>query len=186
MKKGLIFLMFVILLSGCHKHNGQLEQALEMRQKLLSCNGCQFQTIITADYGDKIYTFTMDCTVDKEGGLAFKVAEPETIQGITGKVSKTGGTFTFDGKALAFETIADGYVTPVTAPWLLIQTLRSGYITSVAKDGENLHLMVDDSYENNDVTVDIWLNAEDMPIRGEILWKGKRILTLDVKSFVYL
>ncbi len=186
MKKGIIFVLLVVMLSGCRQNSGQMKQALEIRQKLLNCKGCQFQTVITADYGDKIYEFSLDCTVDEEGTLTFLVKEPETIAGITGTVSQKGGALTFDGKALAFETIADGYVTPVAAPWLLIKTLRSGYITATGNDGDNRRVTVDDSYAENDLTLDIWINSQNVPLRGEILWQGKRILTLDVRSFVYL
>lgn len=186
MRKGILFILLIVMLSGCRQNGGQMKEALEIRQRLLNSKGCQFETVITADYGDKIYTFSLDCTVDKEGTLTFAVKEPETIADITGTISKNGGALTFDGKALAFETIADGHVTPVTAPWLLIKTLRSGYITAAGDDGEQLRLTVDDSYAENDLTMDIWISSKNVPVRGEILWQGKRILTLDVKRFVYL
>jgi len=36
-----------------------------------------------------------------------------TISGITGSLSQNGGKLTFDDKALAFDVMADGLVSPV-------------------------------------------------------------------------
>ena len=50
-------------------------------------------------------------------------------------------------------------------------------------EGELLRLTIDDSYEDDAMTLDIWLSREDRPQRAEILYDGKRILSLDVKNF---
>ena len=46
-----------------------------------------------------------------------------------------------------------------------------------------LRLSIDDSYEEDALHMDIWLNAENVPVRGEILYDDRRILSLDVKNF---
>ena len=33
------------------------------------------------------------------------------------------------------------------------------------------------------LTLDIWLNAENWPIRGEILYDNRRIVTMDIENF---
>ena len=133
-----------------------------------------------------MYQFSMSCKGDKQGNLAFSVTAPESISGITGTVAETGGHFTFDGTALTFATIADGQVTPITAPWLFLKTLRSGYIASCASADGTTYLQIDDSYNDSALHLDIWLDAEDMPVRAEILWEGRRILSIIVKDFLIL
>lgn len=158
---------------------------MSLRSVLLS-KSVEFDTVITADYGDKTYTFEASCTADPQGGLTFTVTQPQTIAGITGSISKNGGKLTFGDQALAFPMLADGQVTPVSAPWILMNTLRSGYLTSCGKEGDGLRLAIDDSYEDDALHLDIWLDGNDLPIRGEILWQGRRILSMEVKNFRFV
>lgn len=185
MKRVLALVCLTVLLSGC-KGDSELDRAMAVREKLLGANGCTFDAEVAADYGSQVYTFSMACQVDENGTLSFTVSAPDSIAGITGDVSASGGRLTFDGSALAFDLLADGQVSPVSAPWLLIHTLRSGYLTSCGADGDNLRLSIDDSYEEDALHLDIWLNSEDQPVRGEILWKERRIVSLEVKNFAYL
>lgn len=180
-----VFFMFFIL-TGCAKTNNELNRAMQLRERILSSNGCKFETVITADYGDSIYTFSMTCQTDQEGDLKFTVTDPKTISGITGTVTQKGGYLTFDDQVLAFEMLADGQITPVSAPWLLIKTLRSGYLSACGADGDDIRISIDDSYADNALHLDIWINDQDVPVRGEILWEGRRVVSLEVRSFSYL
>lgn len=186
MKRLLAVLMLVLMLAGCSEANAEMDRALALRERLLKCNGCTFDAVITADYGDKIYTFSLQCQIDSLGNLAFKVTDPESIEGIEGEISEEGGKLTFADTILAFETMAEGQITPVTAPWLLMHTLRSGYLNICGKDGDGLRIGIDDSYEDDALHLDIWTDANDYPLRGEIIWQGRRILSVDVRNFAFL
>jgi len=175
----------ILLLSGCNSANAPTERALALRNKILDSNGCSFHTAVTADYGEEIHTFSMDCEADKEGNLTFTVTEPNTIAGITGKITAVGGGITFDDKVLAFQSIADDQVTPVVAPWLFIKTLRSGYIRDCADSEDGYEVSIDDSYAEDALRLSIRV-VNDLPVAGEIFWKGRRILTLLVEDFTYL
>ncbi len=156
-------------------------QGMALRSKILQAEECSFSVDITADYGDKLHSFSMDCVGDAQGNVRFTVTAPETLAGITGTVSETGGKLTFDGTALCFPLLADGALSPVSGPWVLLKTLRGGYLTSVAQEEELLHLTINDSYADDALVLDIW--AGEAPVRAEILFDGRRILTLDVKDF---
>lgn len=182
MKKIGALLLFVCLITGCTSVSNEMERGLALRDKLLSC-GCSFSTDITADYGDKVYTFTMDCLADAQGNITFTVTAPETISGITGTIDNAGGKLTFDDTALQFALMADDQVTPVSAPWILVKTLRSGYLTSANTEGDYLRLTIDDSYEEDALHLDIWLSSDDIPVRAEILYDGRKILSLAVTDF---
>ena len=126
----------------------------------------------------------MACRTDGQGDLSFTVQEPLSIAGITGTVSHSSGKLTFADKALAFDLMADGLVSPVSGPWVLMRTLCGGYLTSCAVEGELLRVSIDDSYADDALHLDIWLDGQDVPVRGEIYWQGRRILSLEVKNFV--
>lgn len=179
---GAIFIV-LILLTGCSSGESEINRAMELRAKLLRSD-CSFTAEITADYGDKVYTFVLACSGDARGDLAFEVVEPESISGITGTITGEGGFLTFDDAALQFDLLADDQVTPVSAPWIFLKTLRGGYLTAAGEEADLLRVTIDDSYEDDALQLDIWLNDENIPVQADILYDGLRILSLKVTDFV--
>ena len=180
-----LLLCFSVILFGCKASGNCLDKAVSFRNKMLESNGCSFQTKITADYGENVYKFSLACASDKAGNVTFEVMEPESICGICGKITAQGGAITFDDQVLAFQTLADDELTPVSAPWLLIKTLRSGYIRSCADTDDGFVVTIDDSYEENSLRLVISLE-DDVPDECEIFWKGRRILTVDIEEFAFV
>ena len=185
MKKGLALLTLALCLCGCSAQS-ELDKAMEFRHSLLASQGCSFTAHITADYGDTLQEFTMDCTGDNQGNLEFTVTAPETISGITGTASEAGGALTFDDVALHFNLMAEDTFSPVSGPWIFLKTLRSGYIVSACYEENLLHLSIDDSFEDDALRLDIWLEEGRIPVRAEILHDGMRILTLTIGNFQIL
>lgn len=175
-------MLMLVLLTGCTGKDELLDRAMTLRADLIA-QDVSFDAQITADYGDETYTFSMHCRSMTNGDLTFEVTKPESIAGITGTVSTTGGKLTFDDAALAFELMADGQLSPVSAPWVLMKTLRSGYLTSVTEEEESLRVSIDDSYEEDPLHLDIWLGDNDLPKTAEIYWQGRRLLSVNVSNF---
>lgn len=184
MKKLAGVLCLAVLLSGCGSENRELDKGMELRSKVLAAEKVCFDAEITADYGDKVHTFSMACQGDPQGNLSFSVSEPETISGITGRIDQKGGALTFDDTALFFDLMAEGQISPVSGPWIFLKTLRSGYLTSACTEADKTRLTIDDSFDEDALTLDIWLDGEDLPQRVEILHKGRKILSLKVTNFV--
>ena len=185
MKRLLGLLLVMVLLCGCASEDAQMERAIALRGKLQQ-NAVSFDVQIVADYGDKTYTFSMKCQSDAMGNLKFEVTQPQTIAGITGTVAKGTGKLTFDDKVLAFDILADGLISPVSGPWVMMETLRSGYLTSSTQEGEELRLSIDDSYAEKALHLDIWLDREDRPKYCDVYWNGRRLLSMSVSSFAFL
>jgi hypothetical protein len=179
------FVLFCVLLPGCDGSSDPIAPAMELRSRLVSSAGCSFDVWITADYGEALYTFEMQCQSDDAGNVAFTVTAPETIAGITGTVSQQGGKLTFDHTALAFELLADGGFSPVSAPWVLVHTLRSGYITSCAESENGTLVSIGDSYEDDALNLSVWLGLDGLPTGAEVFWQGRRVLSLSVKNFSF-
>lgn len=183
-RPGVFLLLLVFLLTGCSGKKDEIERGMELRARLLRAEKCTFDASVTADYGTAVYEFAMACETDERGDFLFSVTEPETISGITGKITREGGRLTFTDAALQFDLMAEGQVTPVAAPWILLKTLREGYLTAAGMEEELLRLTIDDSYEKDALQLDVWLDEENQPVRGEILYDGRRILTISVTNFV--
>jgi len=173
----------VLVLTGCAASDrGEMNRVLALRGKLLKAAAWGFQAEMTADFGEKTVSFSMNCTADDKGNVAFTVAAPETISGITGEISAQGGKLTFDGTALDFGLLADGRLSPVSGSWVLTQALRGGSITGVGERDGRLVLNVNDSYADDALTLDVTLDGNDLPAQAEIFCQGKRILSMTLKN----
>ena len=175
-------LLLLFTLSGCSGENPELKRAMDLRAKLLA-SSVSFDTEITADYGNEVHIFSVYCEGDSQGNLGFRVTAPETIADITGRIDSKEGKLTYRDTVLAFPLLAEGQISPVSSPWVFYNTLRGGYLTSAGMEDDLLRLTIDDSYEEDALTVDIWLDEADNPVRAEILFDGRRILTLSIKNF---
>lgn len=183
MKRLAAFLIALVMLTGCTGKRDELDRAMALRAKLLACESCSFDASITADYGDEVHTFAMSCTGDNQGNVTFAVSQPESISGITGNIAAGEGKLTFDDVALSFPLLADGQISPVSGPWVFLKTLMGGYLTACGQEEELLRLTIDDSYEEDALQLEIWLNGEDLPVQAEIIYDGRRILTMEVANF---
>lgn len=183
MKRVLLLLLCIMLLTGCDSGQTVLDAGHQLRNDILAAEGCSFVSVITADYGDELYEFSMQCEFDKDGALSFTILTPESVSGITGSIDSNEGALTFDDHVLAFNMLADGQITPVSAPWVMMRTLRGGYISAFSKEKDSYFLQFDDSYNQSPMTVDLWINDSGDILRGEFLWNGRRILSVQVLDF---
>ncbi len=186
MKRVLLLILCLVFLCGCSSGQAALDAGHRLRSNILNADGCSFTAGITADYGDEIYKFDLKCEFDKNGALLFTVLKPDSISGITGKIDEQEGALTFDDQVLAFKMLADGQITPVSAPWVLMKAVRGGYISACAKEKNGYYLQLDDSYEQDALTVDLWIDQSEAITRGEFLWDGRRILSVEVSDFKLL
>lgn len=174
--------LMLIFLMGCSGSDPAMDAALRLRTQCLGAQSISFEAEIRADYIDRVECFDLRCTFDQEGTMSFSVEEPEEIAGISGTVTGTEGTVGFDGTVLGFPLMADGRLSPLSAPWVLMKALREGAIVCAGQEGELLHLTVDDSYADNALTVDIWLEDGEI-CEAEIAWEGRRCVTMTVDDF---
>lgn len=175
-----------MLLCGCRAENSDLDAALALRKELSSGEGCIFLAEVIADYGDSVYTFELDCRSNQDGSLSFRVVSPDTISGISGKLSATGGQISFDDKVLAFPMLVEGEISPVSAPWLMLHSLLGGYIRGCGADGDGIKIIIDDSYAQEPLQVDLWVDSENLPQGCEIMWQGRRVMSIKIKSFSFV
>ena len=183
MKKLAALMITLVILTGCTGKREEMDRIMNLRAKLLGSEGCTFTAQITADYGDALHEFTLFCEGNNDGDLGFRVELPDTISGITGRFRGGEGVLTFDDVALSFPLLADDQVTPVSGPWILLKTLLGGYLTACTMEEDLLHLTINDSYEEDALQMEIWLNAEDAPVQAEILYEGRRIVTMKIENF---
>ena len=183
MKRVIGLFLFFALLTGCTWDKSDISDGLKLRQQLQSGDRYIFTAEITADYGDRIYTFLMDCGFDSSGDVDFKLVQPESIQGISGSVSQVGGKLLFDDTVLLFEPLTQGQVTPVIGPWMMVKAIQGGYINGISEENGCKELVIDDTYGTENFRVLLQLLEDDSPCGCEIYWQNRRILTIKITNF---
>lgn len=183
MRKILMCITVMILLTGCRSNEGQADAVMNLRQRISTCTSCEFDAGILADFGEFTYQFKLKCNTDSSGVLHFSVAEPESISGIRGTIDLQGGKIHFENNALGFPVLADGELSPVSGPWIFLRGLQSGYLSSWGMDGDSLKISIDDVLEGNPLRLDVWMDGENIPNYAEILWNKRRILSLNIENF---
>ena len=179
-------LIMLLVMNGCAKSDDAYKQMVNLRKAIGEAKSCSFDVEVCADYEDEIYTFQMFCKINTDGGLGFEVTKPESIAGITGNFSDDYSNITFDDHVLAFKRMVDGRITPVSAPWIFLKALRSGYIQGCSETDNGIKVMLNDSYEDDAFHLYVWLNAQNVPYAAEIYWEGVRVMTLKISEFSFL
>ena len=173
------------MLSGCASDSEEMDGVMSLRSQISSDASCSFKMTVTADYGDAVNSFVLSCVSDSSQDLKITVDEPESISGISFVINCDTGKLVFDDQLLVFALLADGVISPVSAPWFFLKALRSGYITSCGNDNDNIKVCIDDSYKQIPYTLDVWLR-NNKPTFAEIIWEGKRILSMEIYDFEIL
>ena len=183
LKKCIVWLLFLPLLVGCSGASKDLDTGMALRSKILQSPQCLLTLDISADYNGRTSRFTMDCTADRTGDLSFNVVAPETISGISGKLTGEEGQICFDNMTLQFPLAAEDLPSPISAPWILINSLRCGFLSSACVEEGEIRLSIDNRFSGDILRLDVWLNEENLPVHADILADGCRILSLDVMKF---
>ena len=173
-------------LFGCASGNDGVADGLKLREQMTKSNGCSFVASVTADYGNRMYSFTMDCVAKIDGTVDFMITEPESIKGIKGSVSQSGGKLLFEDTVLLFDSLTSNQITPAIAPYLMVKAIQGGYIQSASSDNETVEITLNDSFRSEGFQAIVTLVDNCVPIRCEIFFNNRRILTISVKNFELL
>lgn len=183
-RKMLAVLMILVCLTGCGKTGEPTQKALDFRTKLMQSEGCTFTADITASYAERVYSFTVDAVYSPEE-TTLTVVSPEEIAGISATVTEDGAKLEFEDVELDFGKLANGYVSPVSVPWLLGQCWIGEYISHAGADGDLERVTYLRGYHDAEVTLDTWLSQEGTPVHAEVIYDGVRCLTIEIRDFQF-
>ncbi|MDR0862421.1 MAG: hypothetical protein LBN30_06585 [Oscillospiraceae bacterium] len=169
---------------GCESVNGGNARAeqltLDLRAAIIAAETVTLRATVTADYGDRAYTFGLLFSGTENDGT-LEVQSPESIAGVTCAVRDGGATLKFDGAELDTGRIADDAVSPVSALPTLLAQWRSGFIDSmtIEKIGDADALLIA-SRITDTVSQKTWFDAKTFaPIRSEISEGGRLVIKCD-------
>ena len=185
MKRWIAGILIPFCLLGCSRSNQSMDMLLSFRENLLQSSKITFVADITADYGDDYYTFQIHCESKPEGDIIFKVLQPDSICGIEGQISRNEGHITFADQVLLFKPAAEDRLSPIVAPWILLETLCGGYITACGSNDNGYSAVIRDSYNENTLTLEFDF-VENIQTYSEEYWNQTRIMSIEIHNFQYV
>ena len=182
-------LMTTLLLAGCGPAGvSQAEElALEIRVELLEMDSCTARLEITADYGQRVYQYEMAAAVTGEDTV-LTLSAPETVAGLTARLSGEGSALEFDGLAVDTGPLDGAGLTPVSAFPALLEAARTGYILSCGLEEDTGLLRVDcgdpAGSPGSGTETALWFDPETHALaKGEISVDGFRAISCQVSDF---
>lgn len=141
----ILLLLLVSLLSGCggsDKEDNAL--TLQLRTDFLAMDGCSGTMNVTADYGERVYEYTVSFCGTKKDGMELVITAPETVAGITAKMAEGSTYLEFDGILLETGPLNEEGLSPLDALPVMIAEMQSGYIaeTGMEQQGEQTLLRI--------------------------------------------
>lgn len=188
-------LMITLLLSGCagaEGGNDPQERVLAIRGAYLAAGGCTCKLNITADYGQRVYTYCVDATVQGDE-TQLTVTAPQELAGVVARVSGQNSRLEYDGAIVETgELSADG-LTPLSAVPALLESARSGFIENCTAERlgetETLRVLCRDPSaplgQGREVT--LWFDSESHNlVQGEIAQDGYRVILCQLEEFTLI
>ena len=181
-----VLTMTMLLLTGCGGGVSQAErEALALRGEYLAAPSCTGQVELTADYGQRVVRYGAMAEVEGDHTVLHLTA-PETVAGLTAHLDGRDSALELDEVLVETGTLDGAALTPLNALPLLLETIRSGYITACSYTEDDL-LRVDcgdpELGPGRGREVSLWFDGAHDPVRGEIFRDGVLVLTCDFLDF---
>lgn len=126
-------MMTLVLLTGCSgrgQGNGRSaeELALSIRTEYLAMTACNAAVDITADYGQRVYEYSMDISWKKDGETRLTITAPQNIAGITARIRDGNTCLEYDGASLETGALSGVGLSPIEVVPATLNYILSGYI----------------------------------------------------------
>ena len=189
MRKLLICVLMTTLLTGCGAAgvSEAEELALTIRGEYLEQTSCTAVADVTADYGQRVYQYQMEVSVEGEE-TALLLSAPETVAGITARLSGKDSLLEYDGISVETGPLDEDGLTPVSSIPVLLEAARSGYMTSCTLEDEERTLRMDcgdpEGAPGTGREITLWFDASSHGLtRGEIRVDGFRAILCEFSDF---
>ena len=176
MKKRLLFLpMMLLLLTGCgggqEGETGAEALAVAIRGEYMAMTAYSLQAQVNADYGQRVYDFTLSVTSDGEETTVV-IREPEMLAGVTARMDGDEGILEYEDLSLETGLLDGESLSPVSA----LPTLADGVLEVHCADPE------EDAGTGREVT--LWFDTQTHALTGgEISQDGRRVITCEITEF---
>ena len=190
MKKRLLFLpMMLLLLTGCgggqEGKTGAEALAVAIRGEYMAMTAYSLQAKVNADYGQRVYDFTLSVTSDGEETTVV-IQEPEMLAGVTARMDGDEGTLEYEDLSLETGFLDGESLSPVSALPTLVEAARTQYIDrcTLADGVLEVHCADPEQDSGTGQEVTLYFDAQTHALTGgEISQDGRRVITCEITEF---
>ena len=165
------------------------ELALSIRGAYLEEPVITAQCDIMADYGQRVYNFSYGMT-STDDEMTLTLLEPQEMAGMVVTFGQEDSTLSYDGVLLETGTLTEDGITPVTAVPVLLETVRTGFISFCDLETEDDETRLRVLCRNPDIEagtgqeIDLWFDPETGNLlEAEISQDGYRVLDCTFTAF---
>lgn len=127
-------ILLLALLCACGGGNADNELVLSLREDVQNMDAWSGEMELTADYGQRVYAYSVSFTGDREEGTTLTITAPEEAAGITA-VAKEGQTWLdYDGVRLETGPLDPQGLSPMDALPALLTELETGTVAEVGTE----------------------------------------------------
>ncbi len=127
-------ILLLALLCACGGGNEDNDLVLSLREDFQNMDAWSGEMELTADYGQRVYVYSVSFTGDREEGTTLTITAPEEAAGITA-VAKEGQTWLdYDGVRLETGPLDHQGLSPMDALPALLTELETGTVAEVGTE----------------------------------------------------
>ena len=130
----MIPLLLCAVLCGCVGEQGDNDLTLQLRADFLSRAGCSGTMDLTADYGQRVYGYTVDFSETGKDGLSMVITAPENVAGVTARIADGQTALEYDGLQLETGPLNGDGLSPMDALPAFFTAMESGYIAETGSE----------------------------------------------------
>lgn len=175
-----------LLLTACGSQTpGPEAKVQEMREIYQTMEGVSATAEITADYGERIYTYSVSVEGTVSAGT-MTVQSPENIANTVLQWSDGQTALSYEETTLETGSVTDSGLSPVDAMPTILASCRGGNLVECCLEGEENSLLYAELENPNDedCTVSCWFSMEGYALlKAELAENGTRVITLDFTEF---
>lgn len=201
MRKKLLLLpiLLVSLLTSCTEAGGAPgagqeqtaeEEARQVRTEFLAADSCSGTAEVTADYGQRVYDFTLDFTWQREGETVLTLTAPEDLAGLTARIEKGQSRLEFDGISLDTGELTGEGLTPMELVPALMEWTQEGFMSQCVYETLDGTPVLRVQFRDPDVQPGAgtecaaWFSRADHALlRAELYWNGELALSGSFSNF---
>lgn len=192
-RTGLWVLMILLCLSltACGGGATGAEQlALDIRGEYLAMEGCSGTLTITADYGQRVYTFGAELTFRRAGESVLTLTSPEEVAGVTARLEQEGGSLEYDGVRVETGPLDNDGLSPMEAVPALLDYAAEGFLAECTLEeteaGEQLRVICRDPAQQAGTGQEcsLWFDPDSHALlRGELSQDGYTVIQCVFSAF---
>lgn len=181
-------LVLALTLSACAPGTPSAErQWEELREQYRTMDSLEAEGTLTANYDDRVYTFSVVLSGDEDNGT-LTVTAPENIAGSV--IQWTDDALTLDVEDVHLETgtLSPDGLSPADALPAILSAVQEGIVLTCGICETETESLVEVELQNpaaERCTVHCGFSAENGALRyAELYEDGRRVITLELDSFI--